>query len=59
MAPNHWPSEELLPDFQQTFVQFCTLIINIGTLVAAAWDKYARTVVPKYEEGFFGEDGED
>jgi isopenicillin N synthase-like dioxygenase len=49
-APNVWPSEELLPGFEETFR--CTLIIDIAALVARACDKYAESNIDGYQKGF-------
>ncbi|KAH7079929.1 hypothetical protein BKA63DRAFT_407067 [Paraphoma chrysanthemicola] len=51
-APNVWPSEELLPGFEQTFRELCHLIIDIAALVARACDKYAEANIDGYEKGF-------
>jgi isopenicillin N synthase-like dioxygenase len=52
-APNVWPSEELLPGFEQTFRELCTLIIDIAVLVARACDKYAEANIDDYQKGGF------
>jgi isopenicillin N synthase-like dioxygenase len=52
-APNVWPSEELLPGFEQTFRELCTLIIDIAVLVARACDKYAEANIDGYQKGGF------
>lgn len=49
--PNLWPPEDLLPTFQQTFEDLCTMIIDIGILVARACDRFAASNVPNYVEG--------
>jgi isopenicillin N synthase-like dioxygenase len=51
-APNVWPSEELLPGFEATFRELCTLIIDIAALVARACDKYAESNIEGYQKGF-------
>jgi isopenicillin N synthase-like dioxygenase len=51
-APNVWPSEELLPGFEETFRELCTLIIDIAALVARACDKYAEANIDGYQKGF-------
>ncbi|KAH7138652.1 hypothetical protein B0J11DRAFT_22074 [Dendryphion nanum] len=51
-APNVWPAKELLPDFEDTFRQLCTLIIDIAALVARACDKYAEANIEAYQKGF-------
>jgi isopenicillin N synthase-like dioxygenase len=51
-APNVWPSEELLPGFEATFRELCTLIIDIAALVARACDKYAEANIDGYQKGF-------
>ncbi|KAJ4366416.1 hypothetical protein N0V83_008052 [Neocucurbitaria cava] len=51
-APNVWPSEELLPGFEETFRELCTLIIDIAALVARACDKYAEANIEGYQKGY-------
>ncbi|CBX97617.1 hypothetical protein IAQ61_001173 [Plenodomus lingam] len=51
-APNVWPSEELLPGFEETFRQLCELIIGIAVLVARACDKYAEANIEAYQKGY-------
>ncbi|KAF1973722.1 Clavaminate synthase-like protein [Bimuria novae-zelandiae CBS 107.79] len=51
-APNVWPSKELLPRFEETFSELCTLIIDIAALVARACDKYAEANIPDYKPGY-------
>jgi isopenicillin N synthase-like dioxygenase len=51
-APNVWPSEELLPGFEATFKELCTLIIDIAALVARACDKYAEANIEGYTKGY-------
>lgn len=51
-APNVWPSEELLPGFEATFRELCTLIIDIAVLVARACDKYAEANIEGYQQGY-------
>ncbi|KAF1914160.1 hypothetical protein BDU57DRAFT_477960 [Ampelomyces quisqualis] len=51
-APNVWPSEELLPGFEETFRKLCALIIDIAVLVARACDKYAEANIDGYQEGY-------
>jgi len=51
-AANVWPSEELLPAFESTFRELCTLIIDIAALVARACDKYAMANIPAYKDGY-------
>lgn len=51
-APNVWPSKDLLPDFEDTFNELCTLIIDIAALVARACDKYAEANIPEYKKGY-------
>ncbi|CZR68262.1 uncharacterized protein PAC_18161 [Phialocephala subalpina] len=46
--PNIWPSEDLLPDFRETFEELCAMIIDIGILVARACDVFAAHNVPDY-----------
>jgi len=51
-APNVWPSEQLLPGFEATFRELCTLIIDIAALVARACDKYAEANIEGYQKGY-------
>lgn len=51
-APNVWPSQELLPGFEETFRELCSLIINIAALVARACDKYAEANIEGYQTGY-------
>ncbi|KAJ4292468.1 hypothetical protein N0V90_009130 [Kalmusia sp. IMI 367209] len=51
-APNVWPARELLPDFEATFRELCTLIIDIAALVARACDKYAEANIDGYKQGY-------
>lgn len=51
-APNVWPFEELLPGFEATFKELCTLIIDIAALVARACDKYAEANIEGYTKGY-------
>ncbi|KAH7391090.1 hypothetical protein DE146DRAFT_663495 [Phaeosphaeria sp. MPI-PUGE-AT-0046c] len=51
-APNVWPSEQLLPGFEETFRELCTLIIDIAALVAQACDKYAEANIEGYQKGY-------
>jgi isopenicillin N synthase-like dioxygenase len=51
-APNVWPSEELLPGFEETFRELATLIIDVAVLVARACDKYAEANIEGYQKGF-------
>jgi isopenicillin N synthase-like dioxygenase len=51
-APNVWPATELLPEFESTFRELCTLIIDIAALVARACDKYALANIPTYKDGY-------
>ncbi|KAF2268218.1 Clavaminate synthase-like protein [Lojkania enalia] len=51
-APNVWPSEKLLPGFEATCRELCTLIIDIAALVARACDKYAEANIEGYKKGY-------
>lgn len=51
-APNVWPSEHLLPGFQETFRELCILIVDIAALVARACDKYAEANIDGYQKGY-------
>ena len=42
----------MIPGFEQTFRQLCTLIIDIAVLVARACDKYAEANIEAYKKGF-------
>ena len=49
---NLWPSEATLPGFRTTFEELCTLLIDIGALVARAVDQYAIRNIPHYQPGY-------
>jgi isopenicillin N synthase-like dioxygenase len=49
--PNVWPATAMLPGFQETFEDLCTLIIDVGAHVARACDRFASEHVPEYEAG--------
>jgi isopenicillin N synthase-like dioxygenase len=49
---NLWPSEEAIPGFRKTFEELCTLLIDIGALVAKAVDLYAEKKIEGYEKGY-------
>lgn len=49
---NLWPSEDAIPGFRETFEELCTLLIDIGALVARAIDLYAIQKIPEYEMGY-------
>jgi isopenicillin N synthase-like dioxygenase len=51
-ASNIWPSESLLPGFSKAFVDLCTLIIEVATLVARACDQYAEAKIEGYKKGY-------
>jgi isopenicillin N synthase-like dioxygenase len=51
-APNVWPTQELLPGFEETFRELCILIIDIAALVARACDKYAEANIDGYQKGY-------
>ncbi|EXJ59899.1 hypothetical protein A1O7_04046 [Cladophialophora yegresii CBS 114405] len=48
---NLWPSETAMPGFRTTFEELCTLLLEIGVLVARAVDTYAGVHVPDYRRG--------
>lgn len=48
---NIWPPEDLLPDFRETFMELCTMIIDIAMLVAKACDRFAVEFVKGYVSG--------
>lgn len=45
---NLWPLESSIPGFRATFEELCTLLIDIGALVARAIDLYASKRIPDY-----------
>lgn len=51
-APNVWPSDDVLPGFEEAFQDLCLLIIDVATLVARACDQYAQKNVPGYTPGY-------
>lgn len=48
---NLWPPEDLMPGFRANFEELCTLLIDIGALVARAIDLYATKHIPSYQQG--------
>lgn len=52
LSPNLWPSNGILPGFQETFEDLCRIIIDTGVLVARACDKYAEREIPEYKAGY-------
>ena len=51
-ASNIWPSEVILPGFQDAVTELCILIIDIAALVARACDRYASNHIEGYEKGY-------
>lgn len=49
---NLWPAEEAIPGFRRTFEELCTLLIDIGALVAKAVDGYAVEKIEGYKAGY-------
>jgi isopenicillin N synthase-like dioxygenase len=49
---NLWPPENLMPGFRETFEELCTLLIDIGALVARAIDLYAAQNILDYQPGY-------
>jgi len=49
---NLWPPESAMPGFRATFEELCTLLIDIGVLVARAIDLYASKHIPHYQHGY-------
>ena len=49
---NLWPSESSIPGFRAAFEELCTLLIDIGALVARAVDLYATKKIPGYRPGY-------
>ena len=49
---NLWPPETAMPGFRATFEELCTLLIDIGVLVARAIDVYANKHIPHYQHGY-------
>ena len=49
---NLWPSETAMPGFRATFEELCTLLIDIGVLVARAIDLYASKHISHYQDGY-------
>ncbi len=48
---NLWPKAELLPGFKETFEELCTLMIDVGLLVAKVCDRYAMEHVEEFATG--------
>lgn len=51
-AANVWPSEDVLPGFEEAFRDLCALIIDVAALVARACDKYAEAKIEDYKPGY-------
>ncbi|KAI4715235.1 Clavaminate synthase-like protein [Aureobasidium sp. EXF-10727] len=51
-AANIWPSNHVLPGFEQAFQSLCTFIVDTAALVARACDRYAVKNVPQYQDGY-------
>ncbi|KAF2839272.1 Clavaminate synthase-like protein, partial [Patellaria atrata CBS 101060] len=51
-AANVWPGEDVLPGFEETFRDLCTLITDVAVLVARACDQYAQSNIPDYKPGY-------
>lgn len=49
---NLWPPETTMPGFRATFEELCTLLIDVGVLVARAIDLYASKHIPHYQYGY-------
>ncbi|KAH0842800.1 Clavaminate synthase-like protein [Fonsecaea pedrosoi] len=49
---NLWPPESAIPGFRATFEELCTMLIDIGALVARAIDLYASKHIPQYRQGY-------
>lgn len=52
LSPNIWPSHGIVPGFQNTFEELCSLIINIGVVVAKACDRYGEKEIAGYQSGY-------
>lgn len=51
-AENIWPSNDVLPGFENAFQSLCTFIVDTAALVARACDRYAVKNVPQYQQGY-------
>ncbi|CAN6597463.1 hypothetical protein TRVA0_001S04302 [Trichomonascus vanleenenianus] len=53
-APNLWPSEKEMPQFEADLKELCNLIIDTAETVARACDRYVsqHTAIENYEPGY-------
>ena len=47
-----WPESDVLPGFEDAFLELCSFIIDTAGLVARCCDDYAQQNVPDYEPGY-------
>jgi hypothetical protein len=52
LAPNSWPSNDLLPGFKPSMEEMCRVIIDTAVLVARACDKFAEKEIPNYPAAY-------
>ncbi|CAK4020601.1 Hypothetical predicted protein [Lecanosticta acicola] len=50
-AENAWPDESVLPGFRDTFLQMCSLIVDVAALVAKNCDRYGVAKLEGYQDG--------
>jgi len=50
-SPNVWPSENILPGFEQVFEQLCHVIVDTAALVARSCDRYGIAKLEGYRPG--------
>jgi isopenicillin N synthase-like dioxygenase len=51
-APNLWPSDSLIPEFENDAKSLISLIIDVAILVARACDTYASQEIPDYKPNY-------
>lgn len=52
LAPNLWPSQDVLPGFKPAVTDLCRLIIDTAVLVARACDRFAEKEIQGYPKGY-------
>ncbi|PHH73270.1 hypothetical protein CDD82_5565 [Ophiocordyceps australis] len=52
LAPNAWPSHQVLPGFRPALEQLCRTIIDVAVLVARACDAFAEREIAGYPDGY-------
>ncbi|KAI5362330.1 Putative isopenicillin N synthase-like superfamily [Septoria linicola] len=50
-SPNVWPSEDILPGFEDIFEKLCRLMVDVAGLVARSCDRYGAAKLEGYQQG--------